>query len=146
MRKLKFVLDRKSLQTIYISFIRPVLEYADVVWNNCTQYEANELEKIQNEAARIVTGATKLASIHALFSDVGWESLSSRRENHKLILYYKMQNYLVPDYLSSLVPPTVGSTAVYNLRNDSDLRTISANSQLYYNSFLPSVTRSWNEL
>ena len=90
MRKLKFVLDRKSLQTIYISFIRPVLEYADVVWNNCTQYEANELEKIQNEAARIVTGATKLVSIHALLSDVGWESLSSRRENHKLILYYKM--------------------------------------------------------
>lgn len=45
MRKLKFILDRNSLQTIYISFIRPVLEYADVVWNNCTQYEANELEK-----------------------------------------------------------------------------------------------------
>ena len=62
------------------------------------------------------------------YIDVGWESLSSRRENHKLILYYKMQNDLVPDYLSSLVPPTVGSTAVYNLRNDSDLRTISANS------------------
>ena len=114
--------------------------------NNCTQYEANELEKIQNEAARIVTGATKLVSIHALLSHVGWESLSSRREKHKLILYYKMQNDLVPDYLSSLVPPTVGSTVVNNLRNDSDLRTISANSKLYYTSFLPSVTRSWNEL
>ena len=38
MRKLKFTLDRKSLQTIYISFIRPLLEYADVVWDNCTQY------------------------------------------------------------------------------------------------------------
>ena len=34
MRKLKFQLDRKSLQTIYFSFIRPLLEYADVVWNN----------------------------------------------------------------------------------------------------------------
>ena len=55
MRRLKFQLDRKSLQTIYISFIRFLLEYADVVWDNCTQQEANELEKIQNEAARIVT-------------------------------------------------------------------------------------------
>ena len=63
MRKLKFKLDRKSLQTMYFSFIRPVLEYADVIWNNCTQYESNELEQIQNEAARIVTGATKLVSI-----------------------------------------------------------------------------------
>ena len=45
MRKLKFQLNRKSLQTIYFSFIRTLLEYADVVWDNCTQYEANELEK-----------------------------------------------------------------------------------------------------
>ena len=44
MRRLKFQLDRKSLQTIYISFIRPLLEYADVVWDNCTQQEANEFK------------------------------------------------------------------------------------------------------
>ena len=42
--KLKFQIDRKSLQTIYFSFILPLLEYADVVWNNCTQYESNELD------------------------------------------------------------------------------------------------------
>ena len=48
MRKLKFKLDRRSLQTIYFSFIRPLLEYADVVWDNCTRYEVNDLEKIQN--------------------------------------------------------------------------------------------------
>ena len=146
MRKLKFTLDRKSLQTIYISFIRPLLEYADVVWDNCTKYEANELEQIQNEAARIVTGATKLVSIQSLLSETGWESLTSRREKHKLILYYKMQNGLTPDFLSSLVPPTVGSTTTYNLRNFSNLQTVHASSQLYYKSFLPSVTRSWNEL
>ena len=51
MRKLKFKLDRKSLETIYIAFIRPLLEYGDVIWDNCTQYEKHELEKIQNEAA-----------------------------------------------------------------------------------------------
>ena len=30
-----------------LSFIRPVLEYADVIWNNCKQYESNELEKFR---------------------------------------------------------------------------------------------------
>ena len=39
MRRLKFILDRKSLETIYLSFIRPVLEYGDTIWENCTQYE-----------------------------------------------------------------------------------------------------------
>ena len=134
MRKLKFQLDRKSLETIYISFVRPLLEYADVVWDNCTQYESNELEKIQNEAARIVTGATKLVSLHSLYTETGWESLTSRREKHKLTLYFKMQNGMTPEYLSSLVPPTVGSAVRYNLRNDSDLQTVPAKSQQYFNS------------
>ena len=66
--------NRKSLQTIYFTFIRPILEYADVVWNNCTQYEINELDKIQNKAARIVTGATKLVSINSLIKETGWET------------------------------------------------------------------------
>ena len=63
MRKLKFQLDRKLLEIIYTSFIRPLLEYSNVVLDNCTQYESDDLEKIQNEAARIVTGATKLTSL-----------------------------------------------------------------------------------
>ena len=146
MRKLKFQLDRKSLETIYTSFIRPLLEYANVVWANCTQYESEELEKIHNEAARIVTGATKLVSIESLEADTGWESLAARREKHKLIQYYKMDNELTPEYLSSLLPPTVGSTVRYPLRNQSNLQRVPARSEQYFNSFLPSTTRSWNRL
>ena len=146
MRKLKFQLDRRSLQIIYFSFVRPLLEYADVVWDNCFQYEANELEKIQNEAARIVTGATKLVSINKLMNETGWESLSTRRKKHKLTLFYKMNNGLCPNYLTSLIPQTVGNNTTYSLRNASNIQTIHAKSQLYYNSFLPSVIRDWNEL
>ena len=46
MRKLRFKLHRKSLETIYTSFIRPLLEYSDVIWDNCTQAEKHELDKI----------------------------------------------------------------------------------------------------
>ena len=56
---LKYDLDRKSLETIYKSFMRPLLEYADVIWDNCTQQNKNELELIQLEAAKISTGTTK---------------------------------------------------------------------------------------
>ena len=146
MRKLKFKLDRCSLQTIYFSFIRPIIEYYDVVWDNCTLYEANELEKIQKEAARIVTGATKLVSIDSLYSETGWETLALRRKKHKLQLFYKMQNSLTPDYLLSLVPENVGNNSAYNSRNARNLNTIQAHSQLYYKSFLSSVTCDWNGL
>lgn len=146
MRKVKFTLNRKSLQIIYTSFIRPLLEYADVVWDNCTQYEVNDLEKIQNEAARIVTGATKFVSIDALYSETGWETLASRRKKHKLQMFFKMKNGLAPEYLSTLIPPSVGNTSAYQLRNASDINALHASSQLYYKSFLPSVIRDWNGL
>jgi hypothetical protein len=48
------LLDRKTLETIYITFIRPLLEYVDVVWDTKTQILINKLENVQVEAARIV--------------------------------------------------------------------------------------------
>ena len=146
MRKLKFKLDRNSLETIYLTFIRPLLGYGDVLWDNCTQYEKNELDKIQNEAARIATGATKLISLHTLSNEVKWESLEERRRKHKLTLLYKMKSNLCPTYLSSLVRQTVNSISRYNLRNANDLQTINARTSLYYNSCLPSTIRAWNDL
>ena len=90
MRKLKYKLDRKSLETINIAFIRPLLEYADVIWDNCSQYEKDDLEKIQIEAARIATGATKLISLNNLYKETCWDKLQKRRDDHKLTLLHKL--------------------------------------------------------
>ena len=146
MRKLKFKLDRKSLETIYTAFIRPLIEYGDIIWDNCSQYEKQELDKIQNEAARIATGATRLVSIRALCKEIGWDSLEKRRSNHKLTLFYKMTHNLAPLYLSSLVPQSVSNISRYNLRNSNNLQTLDARTSLYYNSFLPSTVRAWNNV
>ena len=40
-----WVNSNKSLETIYISFIGPILENGDVVWDNCTQQEKQDIEK-----------------------------------------------------------------------------------------------------
>ena len=53
MRKLTHQIDRKSLEVIYMTFIRPVLEHADVVWNDSSEQDKVELDKIQNEAPRV---------------------------------------------------------------------------------------------
>ncbi len=146
MRKLKFRLNRKTLEILYRSFIRPLLEYADVVWDNCTHYEQQDLERLQLEAARIVTGATKRVSFESLYRETGCESLKARRRKRKLILFYKMNNNLSPSYLTSLVPTNVGDTVEYNLRNALNTRTIQCRTQLYQNSFLPPTVQEWNNL
>ena len=40
-------------------------------------------DKIQNEAARIVRGATKLVSINALYNEIQWDTLEKRRRDHE---------------------------------------------------------------
>ena len=57
-----------------------------------------------------------------------------------------MYNELTPDYLSSLVPPYIINTTAYQLCNTENLKTANASSQLYINSFFPSVVHSMNEI
>ena len=40
LRKMKMSLSRKCLNSMYISFVRPVLEYASVVWDNCSMQDS----------------------------------------------------------------------------------------------------------
>ena len=84
LRSYKFILDRKSLQKLYFTFIHSILEYADIVWDNCTQQRSNEIEKIQLDAGRIVSGTTKLVELDKLYKESGWLKLSERRGLHKL--------------------------------------------------------------
>ena len=120
LRSLKFNLDRRTLQTLYFSFIRPIVEYADIIWDNCPQYYKNRLESINIEAGRIITGATKLVSLTCLYKECGWETLNERRIKHKLILFYKILNGLTPDYLQTLIPSQHFQRHDYNTRHSSN--------------------------
>lgn len=102
MCKVKYILDRNNLQKLNFSFIRPVLEYADVMWDNIPEYLSLKIEHIQLEAARIATGGNRLASKTLLYKKTGWVPLSKRREDHRLILLFKMFHGKVPNYLLNL--------------------------------------------
>jgi hypothetical protein len=68
---------------MYLIFIRSLLEYAGEVWDNCTLADSERLEKIQLEAAFIVTSLTSYASILSIYKETGWENfqLGVKKEN-----------------------------------------------------------------
>ena len=90
LRSLKFKLDRQTLETMYFSYIRPLLEYSDIVWGNCSQSDTQALEKLQTEAGRVVTGATRSASASRIHTDTGWETLEYRRQKHRMLTMHKI--------------------------------------------------------
>ena len=89
MRRLKFTVRRKTHNQIYVSFLRPTLEYASVVWGNCTHHD--KLEKNQIEAARLVTGTTISITLQNLYREILWLTLENRRKYQNIILAFKIK-------------------------------------------------------
>ena len=59
LKPLKDNLSRYTLEVLFKSLVRSSLQYANVVWDGCSQSDNNLLESLQIEGARVVTGALK---------------------------------------------------------------------------------------
>ena len=80
-RLFKFKINRKALEEMYIAFIHLLLEYSDSVWDNSPANVKKHLDDIHYEAARIITGGTKLCSHDKLLSDLGWALCKNVAQN-----------------------------------------------------------------
>ena len=107
LRKIKYQFSKQTLNTLYCTYIRPLLEYASEVWDGSTQADTNRLKQVQLNAARIVTRLPVFAYLDSLYYETGWETLSQRRTNKKLILMFKIVNNETPGYLKNLLPNRV---------------------------------------
>ena len=56
MQKLKYKLDRRTLENIYFTFVRPKLEYASIIWDDCTEGNKLKLENVQLGFAELLLG------------------------------------------------------------------------------------------
>jgi len=72
LRSLKSKLTRTSLSKIYSVYIRPLLEYADTVWDNITIAQSETIEKLQLECLRIITGLPRYCSSSILYNETGF--------------------------------------------------------------------------
>ena len=143
---MKNKLSRQAKSRYYLSFIRPLLEYGNVIFDNCTAADSNSLEQVQRRAALWCTGAFRRSPTSLLLSDLGWDSLANRRKNAKIILMYKILNRLTPNYLTELIPPQVHQSTRYGLRNRSNFRIPFARTQLMKTSYIPATLYQWNIL
>ena len=65
------------------------MEFACTVWDPYLKKDIYCLDKIQNRAARFVTNRYyNTSSVSSMISDLGWESLQSRRTKFKLCMAY----------------------------------------------------------
>ncbi len=82
----------------------------------------DKLQKFQNRAARVITGADYDVRSSEVLNKLGWETLAKRRELNKLVWMYKvLGNHTTPN-LKDLFFRRNASQNIYDLRNsETDL-------------------------
>ena len=143
LKGIRYKVDRTTLRKLYKSLVRPLMEYADVLWDGCTESESDLPEHVQYEAAKIVTGAMKGTSRHRLLQEIGWEDLKTRRAIHKLLLYFKIVNNVCPSYLVDLLPLLVNERTNYFLRTASDYSVFASRTERFKRSLTATL---WNDI
>lgn len=150
LRSLKHRLNRDSLLAIYKTYIRSSLEYCNVVWHNCTAGQAEELEVLQRDCIRIITGLSRFCLNDHLYTESGLETLESRRHRQRLIMLFKIVRMnCTPTYLQTLLPQLRNNP---NVRNDRHTNTFLPTDpprirlDTYLTSFFPGATTDWNVL
>ncbi len=135
------------VKLLYVTLIRPTLEYAAPVWDSCSKADAAALERAQLAVARaILRFGRRTHSNREVLSSIGWPTLAWRRRRYKLLLFWRLSNGEGPPSLRNHIPPTVSTRADYSFRNGKSVSFPRCSTKWRLKMFLPSTILLWNSL
>ncbi|XP_056000382.1 uncharacterized protein LOC125675120 [Ostrea edulis] len=77
--------NEKILKSVYQGNVRPHLEYGSSSWMTAAKTHLQTLDKVQNQALRIITGAMKSTPIHSMEEITNITPLNKRRECNAML-------------------------------------------------------------
>ena len=95
--RLKPVLPSQTLMYICSSIIQPKIDYAISIWGYTTAHNINKVQRLQNRAARILTGNFDYVNTRGidLVKNLGLMNVTQRRDYFMLIMMFKSIHGLV---------------------------------------------------
>jgi len=130
-------------ERFYLTLVRPLLEYACVVWSPYRLNNIQKIEKVQRKGARYVyNNFSSYSSVSAMLSRLNWTSLKDRRDNLRLAMMYKIVNNLVEIDSSRILIRSNVLTRGHSNRYKQPFTRINA----YKYSFYPDTIKLWNNL
>ena len=144
MHKLQTVLPHISVITIYKWFIRPLLDYEDILYDQAHKKLFHQkLQSMQYNGALAITGAIKGTSKEKLYQELGLRSLQKWRWYRKLCYFLKIFEGQSPDYLSKVLRSI---RKKYNTTNADHIPRFNTKNNCFWNSYFPSTSIEWNNL
>ena len=134
--------SNECIKQLYLSLVRPHLDYAAQVWDPHLQKDVQLLENVQKFALKLASHNWSM-SYHDLLSLCDLPALSTRRLHLKLSQVYKIIYNLCyfPDHILE-----ERQAHCERLRRSLTLFQPFAHSNAFLNSFVPSSIHAWNNL
>ena len=138
----RFGFSSDELRVVYGGYVRPVLEYADVVWHSSiTCKQAHDIESIQRRACHIILG-----NLYESYSDAlgscDFDTLFERRENHCRRFAEGLPNN---ERTKSLLPPSRLECHGRTLRNSANISQLRTRTQRFECSPIPYFIKILNK-
>lgn len=128
---------------LYITLIRPKLEYASSIWHPHHVTLTDSIESFQNRAARfIVADYSRFSSVTSIKTNLGLPELSLRRRISRLSLFHKV--FYTPSLKQSLLSPPAYTSA--RLDHSCKVARPQCSSEAHRNAFLSAAITDWNYL
>ena len=118
----KKLLQQNTLSKMYRGIVEPHFRYCCSVWGCCGKTRLDNLQKLQNRAARIVTNSSFRVSAADLIKRLRWPKISDIILCETAIIIYKSNNGLAPEYLSELFVQNSALTTMRLRNTKADLR------------------------
>ena len=112
-----------SLPAIYKSFIRPHLDYGDVIYDQAyTVSFQQKIEFVQDTTELASTGAIRGTSKEKHYHELGLETVEKRKWYRKLYCFYKISRHQSPKYLFNIIPTSIRPYSTRNANNFSQFK------------------------
>ena len=146
LRHAKSFLPLASLKTLYTGIVQPHFRYHCSVWDCAGSTEMNQLQKLQNRAARIITNSSIDTPSRPFIAELGWQTIEELIDYESKIMVFKSLNDLAPQYLCNLFLKN-SACSFHNLWNtETDLRLAKKKSANGQKCFSYRGAKIWNSL
>jgi len=130
----------------YTSLCRPILEYADCVWDPTSKQLINTIEGVQRRAVRYISSLKGRESVTEARTNLGLNTLEERRKNHRVALLHKILqdkkgNSTLASTYDEILNDRTQSTVTTRAATRGEPTSIYASSRTYRDSFLPRTIR-----
>jgi hypothetical protein len=102
-RQIKRYLDKPAVESVVHSFVTSGMDYCNAVLFGCTANVTGKLQKLQNCAARVVSGVRKFDHITPVLKELHWLPVTSRINYKIALMVFKCLHGQAPGYLSDLI-------------------------------------------